>query len=101
MSRGATISNGGPGSGPRQGNSADEIEGTQKEADREVAKADKVVKSIQKEIAQRMAANPDEKVKSLEKEHAEVGKRLTGLKADLEATKARIAALKAKLKPGK
>lgn len=95
---------GGPGSGPRPGaggSAADEIEGTQAEADKEVKSALAKVASLKKEIAQKMASSPSEKLKAIEKDYKTAAQKVSDLKQKIEESNARIAALKSQLKPGK
>lgn len=85
----------------------DKIEGTQKEADREVKRADKTVERAQavlekaKEALVTYSKVAVSKIKGLEKSLGEVRSRIEENKAKLEASKARIAALKAQLKKRK
>ena len=94
----------GSSSGGRKERYRDRIEGTQKEADREVKKANDKVAKVQKkldEVKSQMAsgrlAAAKEKVAAAESKLKEATARKESLAQKVEASKARIAELKAKL----
>ena len=94
----------GSSSGGRKERYRDRIEGTQKEADREVKKANDKVAKVQKkldEVKSQMAsgrlAAAKEKVAAAESKLKETTARKESLTQKVEASKARIAELKAKL----
>jgi chromosome segregation ATPase len=86
------------GGGARGERLRDRIEGTQAEADREVAKTSKQVRDIKAKIEQIKQRDPSNAAKSLEKKLAENQQKQADIASKLQASNARIAALKAKLK---
>jgi len=76
----------------------DRIEGTQAEADREVAKTSKQVRDIKAKIEQVKQRDPSNAAKSLEKKLAANQQKQADIASKIQASSARIAALKAKLK---
>ena len=102
---GNTSGGGGLGGSPGGKESySDRIEGTQKEADREVARADKAVakaKAALKEAQSKLdsVSKPPDFFKAANARLAELAVIKTDLSAKLQASKDRIAALKAQLKP--
>ena len=90
---------GGSGRGGARGERLrDRIEGTQKEANREVAKTAKQVRDIKAKIERVKQSDPKRVSKSLEKRLAENQRKQANIADKLRESKARIAALKARLK---
>lgn len=88
----------GGGGGARGERLRDRIEGTQAEADREVAKTAKQVRDIKVKIEQVKQRDPSNAAKSLEKILAANQQKQADIAAKLKASNERIAALKARLK---
>ena len=89
---------GGGGNSARGERLRDRIEGTQAEADREVAKTAKQVRDIKAKIEQVKQRDPSNAAKSLEKKLAANQQKQADIASKLQASNARIAALKAQLK---
>jgi TolA-binding protein len=89
---------GGGGSSARGERLRDRIEGTQAEADREVAKTAKQVRDIKAKIEQVKQRDPGNVAKQLEKKLSDNQRKQADISSKLQASKDRIAALKAQLK---
>jgi F0F1-type ATP synthase membrane subunit b/b' len=96
---------GGTGGGGKLGGSPgdkesynDRIEGTQKEADREVKRAEKVVATVKAALSKLEAKTSKKQVATLKAKHEECVSKISELKKQKEATMKRIEALKAQLK---
>jgi chromosome segregation ATPase len=89
---------GGSGTGARGERLRDRIEGTQAEANREVAKTSRQVRDIKAKIEQIKQRDPSNATKSLEKKLAANQQKQADIASKLQASNARIAALKAQLK---